>query len=186
MPNARDTFCSHCGHAFEASTYPRTCKNAACGVTIWANPIPVSVVLQPVKHEGREGLLVVRRSIEPREGLLALVGGFLEEHETWQVGGAREIREETGVEVDSKGLEPFWFTSTEPKPRLSICSNTSASLSKPAASPMGDGNSIPATCDLSEAGRSFGRPAGTSFSAPIVARCAASASSAKASGRMRE
>ena len=117
MPNARDTFCSHCGHAFEsASTYPRTCKNAACGVTIWANPIPVSVVLQPVKHDGGEGLLVVRRSIEPRRGLLALVGGFLEEHETWQVGGAREIREETGVVVDPAGIEAFWFTSTHPKP----------------------------------------------------------------------
>jgi len=117
MPNARDSFCSHCGHAFEAaSTYPRTCKNGACGVTIWANPIPVSVVLQPVKHDGREGLLVVRRSIEPRKGLLALVGGFLEEQETWQVGGAREIREETGVEVDPAGIEAFWFTSTQPKP----------------------------------------------------------------------
>lgn len=85
-------------------------------MTIWANPIPVSVVLQPVDDGGRVGLLVVRRSIEPKKGLLALVGGFLEEHETWQVGGAREIREETGVDIEATGLEPFWFTSTEPKP----------------------------------------------------------------------
>jgi len=125
MPNARDTFCSHCGHAFEAATtYPRTCKNADCGVMIWANPIPVSVVLQPVKDQGREGLLVVRRSIEPKKGLLALVGGFLEEHETWQVGGAREIREETGVVVDPAGIETFWFTSTEPKPNRVLLFST--------------------------------------------------------------
>jgi ADP-ribose pyrophosphatase YjhB (NUDIX family) len=125
MPNARDTFCSHCGHAFApASKYPRTCANGECGVTIWANPIPVSVVLQPVKDHGREGLLVVRRSIEPRKGLLALVGGFLEEHETWQVGGAREIREETGVVVDPVGIEPFWFTSTEPKPNRVLLFST--------------------------------------------------------------
>ncbi len=117
MANARDTFCSHCGTKFEAPlTYPRTCPSTACAVTIWANPIPVSVVLQPVNDDGRVGLLVVRRSIEPKQGLLALVGGFLEEHETWQVGGAREIREETGVAVDATGLEPFWFTSTEPRP----------------------------------------------------------------------
>jgi ADP-ribose pyrophosphatase YjhB (NUDIX family) len=117
MANARDTFCSHCGTPFAPPlAYPRTCTNAACAVTIWANPIPVSVVLQPVNDGGRVGLLVVRRSIEPKKGLLALVGGFLEEHETWQVGGAREIREETNVVVDDKGLEAFWFTSTEPRP----------------------------------------------------------------------
>ncbi len=82
----------------------------------WANPIPVSVVLLPVRHRAREGLLVVRRGIEPGLGKLAIVGGFLEEHETWAEGGARELREETSVVVDAKTLEPFWFTSTAPKP----------------------------------------------------------------------
>jgi ADP-ribose pyrophosphatase YjhB (NUDIX family) len=115
MPTVRDTFCSHCGAAFEAPRgYPRTC--AGCGVTIWDNPIPVSVVLVPVVHEARVGLLVVRRGIAPGLGKLAVVGGFLEAHETWQQGGAREVREETGVVVDAAALEPFWFTSTEPSP----------------------------------------------------------------------
>src|SRR5689334_5538668 len=117
MTQTRDAFCSYCGTRFDPPlAYPRTCKNASCQITIWANPIPVSVVLQPVNDGGRVGLLVVRRAIEPKKGLMALVGGFLEEHETWQVGGAREIREETDVVVDPTGLEPFWFTSTEPKP----------------------------------------------------------------------
>lgn len=58
----------------------------------------------------------MRRAIEPRQGFLALVGGFLEEHETWQQGGVREIREETGVIIDPATLEPFWYTSTEPQP----------------------------------------------------------------------
>ena len=111
----RDAFCSYCGQAFQAPLrYPRTC--AACNVQIWANPIPVSVVLVPVLVGERTGILVVRRGIEPRRGKLALVGGFLEEHETWQEGGAREVREETGVEVDPSTLETFWFTSTAPKP----------------------------------------------------------------------
>lgn len=111
----RDTYCSHCGTAFTPPlSYPRTCPK--CKTQIWANPTPVSVVLVPVNHNGRTGLLVVRRGIEPKLGKLALVGGFLEEHETWQVGGAREVREETGVVVDPAKLTPFWFTSTEPKP----------------------------------------------------------------------
>lgn len=116
-PRVRDQFCSYCGTAFTPPLqYPRTCANPACGVTIWANPIPVSVVLVPVEHLGRVGLLVVRRAIEPRKGLLGIVGGFLEEHERWQEGGAREVREETGVHIDPSGLRAFWFTSTDPRP----------------------------------------------------------------------
>lgn len=115
MTLTRDSFCSYCGTAHEKPlAYPRTCTG--CKTTIWANPIPVSVVLIPVLREGRTGLLVVRRGIQPGKDKLALVGGFLEEHETWAEGGAREIREETNVVVDATKLTPFWFTSTAPRP----------------------------------------------------------------------
>jgi ADP-ribose pyrophosphatase YjhB (NUDIX family) len=115
MPPVRDQHCSACGAAFPATAgYPKTC--AACGFMVWANPIPVSVVLVPVAQGGRTGLLVVTRGIEPGRGRLALVGGFLEDLETWQQGGAREVLEETGVRVDPATLEPFWYTSTAPRP----------------------------------------------------------------------
>ena len=115
MTKTRDTFCSYCGTAFAPPlAYPRTC--ASCKTTIWANPIPVGVVLLPIVREGRTGLLVVRRGIEPGKGKLALVGGFVEEEETWQVGAAREMREEAGVAIDASRLVPFWFVSTEPRP----------------------------------------------------------------------
>jgi ADP-ribose pyrophosphatase YjhB (NUDIX family) len=111
----RDTYCSYCGTAYEPPLrYPRAC--GACGTQVWANPVPVSVVLVPVARGGRTGLLVVRRAIEPRAGRLALVGGFLESHETWAEGGAREVREEAGAAVDPSALVPFWFTSTAPRP----------------------------------------------------------------------
>ena len=83
---------------------------------MWANPIPVSVVLVQVTEGDRTGLLVVRRAIPPGVGKLALVGGFVEETETWQAGGAREVREETGAIIDAATLVPLWFTSTEPRP----------------------------------------------------------------------
>lgn len=115
MTHLRDSHCSACGTAFPAHPgYPKTCPS--CGFMVWANPIPVSVVLVPVARAGRTGLLVVRRGIEPGRGRLAIVGGFLEDHETWQQGGARETFEETGVRIDPGALEPFWFTSTEPRP----------------------------------------------------------------------
>jgi ADP-ribose pyrophosphatase YjhB (NUDIX family) len=113
----RDTYCSFCGarHAV-VDHYPRTCPG--CATQIWANPTPVTVVLVPVAHGSETGLLVVRRAIEPQLGKLSLVGGFLEAHETWQEGGAREVREESGVIVDPATLEPFWFASTAPRPNM--------------------------------------------------------------------
>jgi ADP-ribose pyrophosphatase YjhB (NUDIX family) len=117
MAKTRDAFCSFCGTAFVPPlAYPRTCPNPACATQIWANPIPVAVVLTPVSLGGKLGLLVVRRGIEPAIGKLALPGGFIEEHETWQQGAAREVREETSVLIDAAQVESFGVSSTEPRP----------------------------------------------------------------------
>jgi 8-oxo-dGTP diphosphatase len=76
MPPIRDQFCSACGTAYVArEAYPRRCPEPACGLEVWANPIPVAVTLVPVIDGARTGLLVVRRGIEPGRGRLALVGG---------------------------------------------------------------------------------------------------------------
>lgn len=129
----RDAFCSFCGTAFDAEAkkaYPRAC--GGCKTTTWANPIPVSVVLVPIEHHGATGLLVVRRGIEPGRGKLAIVGGFLEEHETWQQGGAREVREETGVVIDEATLAPFYFASTSPRPNRVLLFSLAATLASDA------------------------------------------------------
>lgn len=112
---ARDAFCHSCGAPFaDTSRYPRRCT--ICRTEVWANPIPVTIALVPVEHDGRTGLLVVRRAIQPQLGKLGLVGGFLEDHETWTEGAARETREEAGVAIDAAGIVPLWFTSTAPRP----------------------------------------------------------------------
>ena len=115
--SSRDTYCSYCGTAYERPLgYPRTCSG--CKRQVWANPVPVVVVLVPVEQEGRTGLLVVRRAIEPEKGSLCLVGGFLEEPESWQEGAAREVREEAGLVIDPAALAPFWYASTAPRPDM--------------------------------------------------------------------
>lgn len=131
MARTRDTFCSLCGAAHASRTYPRTCPNPECAITIWANPIPVCVALVPIVHGDRRGLLVVRRGIEPARGKLALVGGFLEEHERWQEGAAREVREETAVTIDPGALEPFHYVSTEPKPNRVLLFSIAAPVTTP-------------------------------------------------------
>ncbi len=96
----KHSHCSYCGAAYALDQpWPRVC--AACGQTTFQNPIPVTIVLQPVD----DGVLVVRRAIEPRRGSLALPGGFIDLGETWQQAGAREIWEEAQVHIDPAALE---------------------------------------------------------------------------------
>ena len=98
----KNAHCSYCGHPFaEDQAWPRTCL--PCGSISYLNPAPVVVALVPVDGS----LLVVRRTIEPKKGELALPGGFLEVHETWQEGCARELREETGVIVEPGEMRLF-------------------------------------------------------------------------------
>lgn len=120
--NPPNTYCNYCGTQFaDLAHYPREC--AQCGAMVWANPIPVAVALVPVGT----GLLVVRRGIPPGIGKLALVGGFIEDHESWQVGCAREVREETGVLVAPASCRLHWVSSSEPRPnRILIFAITEA------------------------------------------------------------
>jgi ADP-ribose pyrophosphatase YjhB (NUDIX family) len=95
----KNAHCSYCGGAFEADQlWPRRC--AACDNTSYLNPTPVAVVLLPVDN----GLLMVRRSIPPYVGKLALPGGYINLGETWQEAGARELLEETGISIDPHEL----------------------------------------------------------------------------------
>ncbi len=103
--------CSYCGTAFasaatSAAAFPRTCSS--CANVTYVNPIPVGVVLLPVD----DGLLGIRRTIEPGKGRLALPGGFLNLGETWLEGAARELREETGITIDPSELALFQVAST--------------------------------------------------------------------------
>jgi ADP-ribose pyrophosphatase YjhB (NUDIX family) len=74
-----------------------------CGQISYVNPVPVAVTLLPVDG----ALLLIRRSIEPRTGELALPGGFVDLGETWQQAAVRELWEETGVRADPQAIELF-------------------------------------------------------------------------------
>jgi ADP-ribose pyrophosphatase YjhB (NUDIX family) len=98
----RHTYCSFCGEIFqENQPFPRTCTK--CENVTYANPIPVTVILQPVD----EGLLTIRRGVEPRIGELALPGGYIDMGESWQEAGARELWEETGIQINAGNIRHF-------------------------------------------------------------------------------
>jgi len=101
-PHLKNSHCSYCGAAYAVNqAWPRTC--AGCEATSYMNPLPVAVLLLPVD----DGVLVVRRAIPPRQGQLALPGGFIEQGESWQAAAVRELREEAGIVVNP--TEPRLF-----------------------------------------------------------------------------
>jgi ADP-ribose pyrophosphatase YjhB (NUDIX family) len=99
--------CSFCGRPFlDGQRWPRICGH--CGSTTYRNPLPVALMMLPVD----DGLLVIRRAAAPRQGQLALPGGFIEMNETWQHACARELREEAGVSVPPETVSDFGTRST--------------------------------------------------------------------------
>jgi ADP-ribose pyrophosphatase YjhB (NUDIX family) len=78
----------------------------ACGFTGYANPAPTANALC-VDEGGR--VLLTQRAHDPFAGLWDLPGGFLDEGEHPLDGIRRELREETGLEVEP--LEFFCATT---------------------------------------------------------------------------
>jgi ADP-ribose pyrophosphatase YjhB (NUDIX family) len=98
----RNAHCGYCGGAFQPDqNWPRAC--GACRNTTYRNPTPVAVVLLPVG----DGLLTIRRDIEPKRGELALPGGYIDYGEEWRHAAARELREETGIEIDPARVREY-------------------------------------------------------------------------------
>lgn len=99
--------CSYCGTRYaDAMPWPRLC--AHCGETTWSNPLPVAVVLLPIAYQdGRTGMIVVRRGIEPYRGEIALPGGFIETGESWKEAAVRELQEETGLLAEADQVQLF-------------------------------------------------------------------------------
>ncbi|WP_020676753.1 NUDIX domain-containing protein [Geopsychrobacter electrodiphilus] len=97
-----NSHCSYCGQKYVAKApWPRRCL--ACGNTSYLNPLPVVVMLLPMGN----GLVVIRRNIEPQKGTLTFPGGYLDLGETWQQGACRELEEETGIAIGAEEIKLY-------------------------------------------------------------------------------
>ena len=102
------SYCHQCGSEYENSTWPRICLNDACAIEVYRRLDPVAVLLQPVRNRDKVGLLIGRRSIQPKLGEWGLPGGFVNfDDPSVQFAAKREMREETGLE----GFRPRLFDS---------------------------------------------------------------------------
>jgi NAD+ diphosphatase len=101
-------FCPHCATALallarEEDGGPKErLRCPACGWTHWNNPVPVLAAV--IECADRDGQLLLARNAAWPGRLFALITGFMEAGETPQQGIAREVAEETALEVDALSL----------------------------------------------------------------------------------
>jgi ADP-ribose pyrophosphatase len=74
----------------------RTCKK--CDFVHFYDPVVAAVVFAVQDHR----LLMIRRAINPEKGKWALPAGYIDYDEEPHEAAAREVREETGLEVHIK------------------------------------------------------------------------------------
>jgi ADP-ribose pyrophosphatase YjhB (NUDIX family) len=87
--------CPRCGHQLERAERSVHCSN--CGLAVYANPAPTASALL-LDEEGK--VLLARRAQDPGADLWDLLGGFVDEGEAPLAALKRELREETGLEIE--------------------------------------------------------------------------------------
>lgn len=82
----------------------------ACGFVYYLDPkLAVAVV---VPYEA--GVLLGRRAIDPSRGLWSFPSGYVERGEAVETAAVREVREETGLEVQLDGLVGLYSEEGQP------------------------------------------------------------------------
>ena len=97
-------FCPICGEAIEKHADRVECR--ACGYVGYANAVPGA---EAVCFDCSGRILLGRRAIDPGAGLWDLPGGFLHEDELPVDGLRREVREETGLELEGLDFLGHWL-----------------------------------------------------------------------------
>jgi len=89
----------------------------ACGFVLYFGPAGAAagVVLDEVPGSGKPRVLLVRRGIEPFKGHWAFPAGYQEIEEHPREALAREVREETGLEIEVGALIDLLFIPDDPR-----------------------------------------------------------------------
>lgn len=98
-------FCPKCAAELEREPDHLRCPN--CGERYWANSVPGAQAV--IVRDG--SVLLGRRANEPGRGRWDLPGGFLQEGEDAEAALRREVREETGLELDNLEFIGTWNES---------------------------------------------------------------------------
>jgi NADH pyrophosphatase NudC (nudix superfamily) len=101
-------FCPNCAtplvwqSALEDGGHKARLRCSECGWTHWNNPTPVLAAV--IECADRDGQLLLARNAAWSGRMFALITGFMEAGETPQEGTAREVEEETSLQVEALSL----------------------------------------------------------------------------------
>jgi 8-oxo-dGTP diphosphatase len=105
VPELEDwTYCPRCRTDLTCDEKRLECP--ACGFIVYGSSKPTASALV-IGDDGR--LLLARRAADPFRGRWDMPGGFLEEGEHPLDGLRRELREETGVEIEPIDFIGVWM-----------------------------------------------------------------------------
>lgn len=90
-------YCPKCGSSRFVVNNEKSKRCADCGFVYYFNSSAATVAF--ILND-KDELLVCRRAKEPAKGTLDLPGGFIDRFEIGEEGVAREVLEETGLEVE--------------------------------------------------------------------------------------
>ena len=98
------TFCAHCGGRLEIRS-PKPAERprpvcTACGVVVYLDPKVAVGTIIPYE----DGIVLLRRAIQPGYGKWVFPGGFVDRGESLEDAAAREAWEEVGLRVETAGL----------------------------------------------------------------------------------
>ena len=97
-----DKHCSSCAAALESKDVAGRQRPVCpqCGRVVYYDPKVAATCI--VERQGT--VLMVRRAVEPGIGLWSMPGGYVERGEVVEEAAAREVLEETGLEVEVEHL----------------------------------------------------------------------------------
>jgi len=107
-----DRYCAGCGNTLEMKSLEGTVRPVCpqCGRVVYYDPkVAATAVVE------RAGLvLMLRRAVETGYGLWSLPGGYVDRGEVVEEAAAREVLEETGLQVKINGLVGLFSESGHP------------------------------------------------------------------------
>jgi len=112
-------YCPRCAGTLVVSEVrgSRRLRCPDCSYILYMGPAAVACVL--AERDGQ--ILFVLRKYDPGKGKWCLPAGFMEAGEQPDESAAREVKEETGLDVEITGVYDAWATDEDPRtPVISI------------------------------------------------------------------
>jgi 8-oxo-dGTP diphosphatase len=113
MAEMKKTYCFECGAKLEQRNLDGKIRGLCpkCNTISYINPIPAAAAA--IIRDGK--ILLVKRGVAPKIGLWSLPAGFIEVDETVSECAVREVKEETGLDVELTGILDVYTIFDDPR-----------------------------------------------------------------------